>query len=184
MPLRLSQRRIKINMAKIYRLVVLLIVAGSFIAPHFVVADDIAVNPCENKNIGDSCTRYDGAGFCNVLSSTNSDLGCWKTQVIPGTSGSINTSYLQGYANTIVGIINGLLVPVLMAVAFLVFIWGVYNYFILGADNEDKRKEGRKFVFWSIIGFAVIFSVWGLVGIVGSTFGLSPGGSAPGYPTL
>ncbi len=99
-------------------------------------------------------------------------------------SNGINTTYLQGYATSIIDTINGLIVPTLLAVAFLFFIWGVVNYFVFGAANDKKREEGRNFILWSIIGFVVIFSVWGLVGLVGSTFSLSPGGSAPSYPTL
>lgn len=96
----------------------------------------------------------------------------------------INASYLLGYKNSIVFIINSLFVPVLFAVAFLTFLWGVYKYFILGADNDTERATGRQFVLWGILGFVVILSVWGLVAVVGSTFGLSPGGDAPSYPKL
>ncbi|MBU6490757.1 hypothetical protein KGQ25_01125 [Patescibacteria group bacterium] len=98
--------------------------------------------------------------------------------------GGINTSYLDSYKNSILYIINGLLAPVLLAVAFITFLWGVYKYFILGADNETERRAGKQVVLWGLIGFVVIFSVWGLVGLVMSTFNLSPGGSAPAYPTL
>ncbi len=98
--------------------------------------------------------------------------------------GGVNPSYLRQYSGLIVNAINLYIVPVLFAVAFLVFLCGVYKYFILGATNEGEKRDGRKFVFWSIIGFVVIFSVWGLVGLLGSTFGLSPGGGAPPYPTL
>lgn len=96
-------------------------------------------------------------------------------------AGSIDTTDLLGYKNSIISIINGMLVPVIIAIAFLVFIWGVYKYFILGAENESEKAEGRKFVMWGLIGFVVIFSVWGLVNFVGSTFGLSAGGSATDY---
>lgn len=96
----------------------------------------------------------------------------------------VNPYYLQEYACSIISVINGLLVPVLFAIAFIVFLWGVYKYFIFGAANETEREEGKKFVLWGVIGFVVILSVWGLVGLVGSTFGLMPGGTAPQYPTL
>ncbi len=102
----------------------------------------------------------------------------------PSVSSGINTQYLQGYATSIINIINSLVAPVLLAVAFIFFLFGVYKYFIFGAANDTERETGRKFVLWSIIGFVVIFSIWGLVGVVGSTFGISPGGYAPTYPTL
>lgn len=96
----------------------------------------------------------------------------------------INTSVIASYSTGIVYVINGILVPVLMALALIVFLWGVYKYFILGADNDTERETGRQFVFWGLIGFVIILSVWGLVAIVGNTLGLSPGGSAPPIPRL
>lgn len=99
-------------------------------------------------------------------------------------SGGINIGLVRGYSNSIINIINNVFVPVLFAIAFLTFLWGVYKYFILGATKEESRKEGRDFVFWGIIGFVVILSMWGLVAVVGNTLGLSAGGAAPNYPTL
>ena len=85
---------------------------------------------------------------------------------------------VQGLGNTIIDIINNVLVPLVFALAFIVFLWGVFQYFIAGADNEDKHKEGRQFVLWAIIGFVIIFTLWGLVNIVVSTLNLPAGGSA------
>lgn len=96
----------------------------------------------------------------------------------------INLSVIKPYSDGIIGFINTVLVPVLFAIAFLYFVYGVYKYFILGAESDTERATGRQFVLWSIIGFAVILSVWGLVAVVSQTFNIAPGGSAPGYPTL
>lgn len=90
----------------------------------------------------------------------------------------ININVLTPYSNGIIALINGVFVPVLYAVAFLVFLYGVFKYFILGADNDTERETGRQFVLWGLIGFVVILSVWGLVAVVSSTFGLPSGGNA------
>ncbi|MFA6519794.1 MAG: pilin [Candidatus Paceibacterota bacterium] len=95
----------------------------------------------------------------------------------------VNVSYLQNYSNSIIGVINGILVPVLMAIAFIVFLFGVYKYFIQGASEEKSREDGRKFTLWGVIGFVVILSLWGIVNIFMSTLGLSVG-QAPAYPTI
>jgi ABC-type dipeptide/oligopeptide/nickel transport system permease subunit len=95
----------------------------------------------------------------------------------------INLGAITPYSTGIIDLINKVIVPVLFAVAFLYFIYGVYKYFILGADNDTERATGRQFVLWSVIGFAVILSVWGLVNVVLATFNLTSG-SAPRYPTL
>jgi hypothetical protein len=98
-------------------------------------------------------------------------------------SAQLDPSYLQGYADSIIGIINGILLPVVIAIAFITFIWGVFKYFIQGAASEDSRAEGRQFVLWGIIGFVVIFSLWSIVKLVGGTFGLT-NDSAPRPPSV
>lgn len=95
----------------------------------------------------------------------------------------INQKPLQGYANSIIDIINNALVPLLIAVAFIVFLFGVYKYFIAGAEKDTEREEGRKFVLYGIIGFVIILSVWGLVAIVKNTFNLTTS-SNPTPPTF
>jgi Type IV secretion system pilin len=74
----------------------------------------------------------------------------------------------------VIGLINLVLVPVIFALAFLVFIWGVIKYFIIHGGEETKRVEGRQFVLWGLIGIVVLFSVWAFVNILLSTLGISP----------
>jgi hypothetical protein len=107
-----------------------------------------------------------------------------NTGVQTSSGGGINLGVITPYSEGIKNLINSVLVPVLMAIALITFFWGVYKYFILGADSETERATGRQFVLWGIIGFVVIVSLWGLVAIVGGVFGLQPGGSAPSVPKL
>jgi len=71
----------------------------------------------------------------------------------------------------VIGFINVILVPLVMALAFLMFLWGVFKYFIAGGASEEARTEGQKFVMWSVIAFAIIFSIWGIVGLLVNSFG-------------
>ena len=112
-------------------------------------------------------------------------------QTSGGSSGSVTQTprgvdftYVGGYFDDISYVINELLVPLLMAVAFIVFLYGIYKYFILGAESDTELETGRKFALWGIIGFVLIVSVWGIVWIVLQTFSLPPGGIAPPTPTL
>ncbi len=112
-------------------------------------------------------------------------IDCPNGGTVPqGGAGGINISAITPYSLGIIYVINFIFVPVLMAIALIVFLWGVYKYFILGATEEKSRTDGRQFVLWGVIGFVVILSVWGLVAVVGNTLGLSPGGGAPPTPTL
>ncbi len=82
----------------------------------------------------------------------------------------------------VIDIINNVLVPVLFAVAFIVFLWGAFKTFILGANSEEVKEQGKNLMLWGLIGFFVMVSVWGLVNILtGSvTFGNNQGPNLPG----
>lgn len=71
----------------------------------------------------------------------------------------------------LIEIINRAIVPLIFAVAFLMFLWGMLQFFFIHGGNEEKRKEGRSFILYGIIGFFVMMSVWGLVNILTGTFG-------------
>lgn len=80
---------------------------------------------------------------------------------------------IQEASGLITSIINGVLVPLVFAIAFIVFIWGVFKYFIMGGSNPESREEGQKLMLYGLIGFFLMVSVWGLVNILVGTFQLS-----------
>jgi hypothetical protein len=49
--------------------------------------------------------------------------------------------------------------------------WGVVQY-ILNNEEEAKREKGKQFMLWGIIALFVMFSVWGLIKVLGNTFGI------------
>jgi hypothetical protein len=82
--------------------------------------------------------------------------------------------------------INAVVVPLVFAIAFVVFIVGIVRMFIAGDDT--KRKEGRTYALWGIIALFIMVSVWGLVNILVGTFGFQgqrrpplPGFGSPDY---
>jgi hypothetical protein len=72
---------------------------------------------------------------------------------------------------TIIPIGNGV-IGLLYAVAFLIFIYGVFRYFFAG--GEKGKTEGRGFIIWGIFSLAILFSVWGIVHL-GTNFLAAPG---------
>lgn len=97
-------------------------------------------------------------------------------------AGTPDLSVIRPYSNAIISFINSILVPILVAIAFVVFLWGVSKYYIYETDNESERSEGHRFMLWGIIGLVVILAVWGLVNMVAGAFGLQLGGGAPFQP--
>lgn len=77
-----------------------------------------------------------------------------------------NVNNIQDLGAFVINIINNIAVPVVFAVAFIVFIWGVFKYFILGGHDEEARGSGKDLMLYGLIGFFVMVSVWGLVNIL------------------
>lgn len=85
----------------------------------------------------------------------------------------------QGYAPnqgigglfSFAGSILNRVVPLLIAVAVVFFIYEVLMYTIAG--DEEKKKAAKTHIIWGIVGIFIMVSVWGLVAILQSTFGTS-----------
>jgi NADH:ubiquinone oxidoreductase subunit 2 (subunit N) len=88
---------------------------------------------------------------------------------------------LSDVGSFIINTINNILVPVLFAVSFIVFLWGAFQTFIMGATSEETKEKGKSLMLWSLIGFFVMVSVWGLVNILTGTisFGNNTGVTTP-----
>jgi cellulose synthase/poly-beta-1,6-N-acetylglucosamine synthase-like glycosyltransferase len=61
-------------------------------------------------------------------------------------------------------------ITLIIALAMLVFVWNIFNYFFK-ADVSNKKDAGL-YVLYSVIGFFVILSIWGLVAILKNTLNL------------
>lgn len=80
---------------------------------------------------------------------------------------------LKDLTDDIVKFVNASIIPLFYTLAFLFFVIGMVRFFFLG--GEENREKGRQFMLWSIIGFVVMFSVWGIVRLLLATFGVSGG---------
>jgi hypothetical protein len=69
-----------------------------------------------------------------------------------------------------IGFLLNKIIPLLLVLGVVYFIWGVVTYVI--KDDEEAKKKGKNRIIFGIIGLVVIVSVWGLVTIVVKTFDL------------
>lgn len=101
---------------------------------------------------------------------------------IPLVSFAAAINNLGDVGQFIIDIINDILVPVIFALAFIVFLWGAFQAFIVGATSDDAKENGKKLMLWGLIGFFVMVSIWGLVNILTGTvqFGDNSGVDQPG----
>ncbi|OGZ47316.1 MAG: hypothetical protein A3J54_03425 [Candidatus Ryanbacteria bacterium RIFCSPHIGHO2_02_FULL_45_13b] len=66
--------------------------------------------------------------------------------------------------NRLTQVLN-LLIPFLVLLATVVFLFGVLNYITAGGD-EKKLKEAKSVILWGIIALAIMLTAWGFVEIV------------------
>ena len=84
----------------------------------------------------------------------------------------------------IINTINNILVPVLFAVAFIVFLWGAFQTFIFGANDAAVKEKGKNLMLYGLVGFFVMVSVWGLVNILTGSIGFgNTSGPSGGLPS-
>lgn len=66
------------------------------------------------------------------------------------------------------------LMTLMMAVAFFIFLWGAYQ-FVLNADDDSARTEGKSHMLYGIIGLLVMISAMAILKVAAGTFGVSVG---------
>lgn len=71
---------------------------------------------------------------------------------------------LNSFLNNVVTQIINPIILLLSAGAFVVFVWGVFE-FVLHAGDATKRKEGRQAILWGIVGLVVMFGAYGIINI-------------------
>lgn len=65
--------------------------------------------------------------------------------------------------------------PLIISLAVVWFVWNVFRYMIAG--DEEAKSKAKTDMIWGIVAIFVMVSVWGLVGILQSTFGTSGAGA-------
>ncbi len=78
------------------------------------------------------------------------------------------TTY-KGLVELIIGFIN-ILIPALMGVVFVYFIWKIIDSWIINAGDEVKRTEGKKYLVAAVVAFVIMISAWGLITTLRTSF--------------
>ncbi len=78
----------------------------------------------------------------------------------------IKSGYIDDLISTVYRIINNL-IPIIIGIGILFFLWFAFTLVRNPGDEEAKTK-----LLWAVIFLAVALSVWGLVGILQNIFGV------------
>ncbi|HVZ76179.1 MAG TPA: hypothetical protein VG934_02850 [Candidatus Paceibacterota bacterium] len=78
-----------------------------------------------------------------------------------------NNSTFADVVSYAIGIIN-LTIPVLVAFAIVVFMWGAVRFIMKSGESVGGAAE-RDAMVWGIIALFVLFSIWGILAILQNT---------------
>ena len=89
---------------------------------------------------------------------------------------------MGNFLGNVLGFIDSVLIPVILGIAFLMFVWGVFKYFILGGADSEKQAEGKSLMIYAIAGFVLILAFYGIINVISD--GLGFGGQFIKPPTV
>gem|GEM_PF-1919085 len=90
---------------------------------------------------------------------------------------------IEGLFGMILYILNGV-IYIVMGLALVSFLIGVFRYVITAGGEGDKEKAKSQ-IMWGLIGLFVMVCVWAIVGLFsGSLFGTQPVNAPQRLPTI
>jgi uncharacterized membrane protein YidH (DUF202 family) len=99
--------------------------------------------------------------------------------VLPGVAaaqGIAQSSDAGPFQDLLINILdfsNDVLIPFIIGIGFLFFVWGIFKYFIFGGASDDAKESGKSLIIWATIGFVLIIVFWGIVNLLTESTGLA-----------
>jgi hypothetical protein len=68
--------------------------------------------------------------------------------------------------------INLTVIPFLLGIAFVVFVWGAIKFFIFQSTSDEGRQNAKNLLIYSLAAFIFLVIFWGIVAIITASVGL------------
>jgi len=100
--------------------------------------------------------------------------------LLPLISFAQTTGSLQGLIEGTLGLINDVLIPFVLGIAFLIFVINAIRFFVVGGSTDEGKENAKSLALYSIGAFVLILSFWGLINIITRGIGLADDPCIPG----
>lgn len=68
---------------------------------------------------------------------------------------------------------NNVLIPFILGIGFLVFVWGMFQFFIVGGANDEAKAKGKSLMIYATLGFVLILIFWGIIQLLATSTGFN-----------
>lgn len=82
---------------------------------------------------------------------------------------------LQVFIPNLIGFLGAVVVPFLIGMAFLFFVFNGVRYFVIGGSNEQDREKAKSLAIYGIAAFVFLVIFWGIINMLTSSIGLGGG---------
>jgi hypothetical protein len=92
------------------------------------------------------------------------------TLTLLGAASTLSAQPDLGWVKSVVSGVGGLvgaLIPILIALSFAVFVWGMVQ-FIAVSGSERAIEEGKRKMLWGVVVLFVITAIWGILALMRS----------------
>ena len=103
-----------------------------------------------------------------------------SAQIADGAGGGAFETLLRN----ILTFTNTVLIPFIIGIGFLVFVWGMFQYFIAGGANDEAKEKGKSLMIWATVGFVMIIIFWGVIRLLATSIGLEGENISPIVPKV
>jgi hypothetical protein len=76
-----------------------------------------------------------------------------------------------------------ILIPILFALAFIVFFWGLSKFILSSSGNQADLKKGKDYMMWGILALFILVSFRAIIIMVSKEFEIGDGKTYPQLPT-
>ncbi len=88
------------------------------------------------------------------------------------TSDFSSNNEFKDFLTEILKFINDTIIPFIIGIGFLVFVLGMFKYFIYGGANDAEKEKGKSLMIYATLGFVLIVIFWGVVNLLANSTGL------------
>jgi len=105
-------------------------------------------------------------------------LVAWgQTQTSSGlASGDVSGGAFGFLLENILIFSSDVLIPFILGIGFLVFVWGMFQFFIAGGSNEESKEKGKSLMIYATLGFILIIIFYGVINLLAGSTGLQEQG--------
>jgi formate hydrogenlyase subunit 3/multisubunit Na+/H+ antiporter MnhD subunit len=87
--------------------------------------------------------------------------------LLPFVAFAATSTRVENVLNTISQILTRYVIPLLITIAVIYFIWGVIQYTV--SSDEEAKKGARDKIIKGLIGLFIIIAFWGIIFTVSNT---------------